>query len=129
MMMRRVPIALYARCGGSGRTFAEFLYRPASISENPASSDRKRSISVAVLPGGKNHPNVPNRNRSASLASSTRTCRDALFRYPRLLSSSTPASLLGDDGFDPFVTHHNAKDADRADRRVRDGGYLITVTN
>ena len=41
-------------------------------------------------------------------------------RYPRLLSSSTPASLLGDDGFDPFVTHHNAKDADRADRLVRD---------
>ena len=38
----------------------------------------------------------------------------------RLLSSSPDASLLGDDGFDPFVTHHNAKDADRADRMVRD---------
>ena len=38
----------------------------------------------------------------------------------RLLSSTTEASLLGDDGFDPFVTHHNAKDADRADRMVRD---------
>ena len=38
----------------------------------------------------------------------------------RLLSSTTHASLFGDDGFDPFVTHHNAKDADRADRMVRD---------
>ena len=27
---------------------------------------------------------------------------------------------MGDDGFDPFTTHYNAKDADRADRMVRD---------
>ena len=54
----------------------------------------------------------------------------------RLLSSSPDASLLGDDGFDPFVTHHNAKDADRADRMVRDlvkrrlaGGAGIAVRN
>ena len=38
----------------------------------------------------------------------------------RELSSSTDASLLGDDGFDPFVTHHNADDTDRADQMVRD---------
>ena len=38
----------------------------------------------------------------------------------RELSSSTHSSLLGDDGFDPFITHHNAEDADRADRMVRD---------
>ena len=120
MMMRRVPTGLYARCGGSRGIFAELIYRPAIIAGNLASSDQGRSFSVAVLPGGNNHPTAPNRHRSASLASSTRTCRDALFRYPRLLSSSTPASLLGDDGFDPFVTHHNAKDADRADRMVRD---------
>ena len=42
----------------------------------------------------------------------TGTCRG--------FSSSTHASLLGDDGFDPFITHHNAEDADRADRMVRD---------
>ena len=49
-------------------------------------------------------------------------------------SSTTHASLLGDDGFNPFTTHHNVKDAERADRMVRDyvtkrlnGGAAIEV--
>ena len=49
-MMRRAPTALYARCGGSrGGTFAEPFRRPATMSDDPASasSDRKRSLSVA----------------------------------------------------------------------------------
>ena len=52
----------------------------------------------------------------------------------RSFSSSTHASLLGDDGFDPFTTHHNAEDAERADRMVRDyvtrrfaGGAAIEI--
>ena len=52
------------------------------------------------------------------LASRTDTL--ALRCSARLLSSGTHPSLLGDDGFDPFVTHHNADDAARADRMVRD---------
>ena len=52
----------------------------------------------------------------------------------RQLSSSAAASNIGDDGFDPFVIHRNAMDADRADRMVRDlverrlaGGASVTV--
>ena len=48
--------------------------------------------------------------------------------------SSTDASFSVEDGFDPFTTHHNSEDADRADRMVRDlvkrrltGGAAIEV--
>ena len=38
----------------------------------------------------------------------------------RLFSSSADSSQRVGDGFDPFKTHHNAKDAKRADQMVRD---------
>ena len=121
-MMHRFPTALSARIVGKGGHGLEsvLLFRTASASARYLSP-------AASVPANNNGllPTVTNaastrRSHLCSLAAPVNAPVTIVGPGGRSFSSRTHASLLGDDGFDPFITHRNAEDADRADRMVRD---------
>ena len=122
--MHRVPTALSARImgkGGQGLESSVLLFRTASASARSLSPPAAAAVAVPANNNGlRPTSNAASNRRRLSLAAPVIAPVVIVGTGGRSFSSSTQASLLGDDGFDPFTTHHNSEDADRADRMVRD---------
>ena len=120
-MIRRVPTALNARCIGVPRI-------PTS-KRVPAGA---RSLSAAApVPANERLPTALNRRRLSLVVSAATEGRQWGYQAGRGFSSEATSTC---SGFDPFTTHHNAEDAERADRMVRDlvkrrlaGGAAIEI--
>ena len=131
--MQRVPSALYARCIGKG------------VPRIPTSevSAGARSLSAAAAVPANERPPTANWRRPSLVAYAATEARRRGHHamYAPVIAPATSvgtgrgfSSEATSSGFDPFTTHRNAKDADRADRMVRDyvtrrlaGGAAIEI--